>query len=129
MIAADTNLLVRHIVEDDARQAAEARQAFSTGPVYVSNVVLAELAWVLESCYEYPKSDILDALREVSKTVDVTFASRSVVTKAIAAFAQHGADLADWLILYEAVEHGCTQVLSFDKACLRTGLFHHPGTS
>ena len=42
MIAADTNLLVRHIVEDDAQQAAEARRAFSAGPVYLSNVVLAE---------------------------------------------------------------------------------------
>ena len=94
----------------------------------MSNVVLAELTWVLESCYEYPKSDILDALREVSNTVDVTFASRSAVMQAIAAFAQYGADLADWLIYYEAVEQGCSQVLSFDKACLKTGLFHHPGT-
>lgn len=126
MIAADTNLLVRHIVEDDAQQAAQARQVFVTGSVYVSNVVLAELVWVLESCYEYPKSDILDALRELSNTIDVTFASCSVVTQAIAAFTQHGADFADWLVYYEATEHGCTHVFSFDKACLGTGLFDSP---
>jgi len=126
MIAVDTNLLVRHIVQDDAQQALSARHILSGGAVYVSNVVLAELVWVLESCYEYPKSDVLDVLKELANTIDIVFSSRSAVSDAVAAFAQQGADLADWLIYYEALEQGCSEVFSFDKACIKTGRFESP---
>ena len=128
MIAVDTNLLVRHLVQDDAQQAFSARRILSDGAVYVSNVVLAELVWVLESCYEYPKSDVLDVLRELGSTVDIVFSSRPVASDAVAAFAQQGADFADWLIYYEALEQGCSEVFSFDKACIKTGRFRSPPT-
>ena len=52
MAAADTNLLLRLLLDDDAEQARAARAFQRThAPLFVSHVVLAELAWVLESGY------------------------------------------------------------------------------
>ena len=58
MIALDTNLLVRLLVNDDERQAAkvEAWLQVNTSPAqpaWVDHIVLCELAWVLERSYGY----------------------------------------------------------------------------
>jgi predicted nucleic-acid-binding protein len=51
MRAVDTNVLVRIIARDDPRQTGAA-EAFVADGAWLSHVVLAELAWVLESVYD-----------------------------------------------------------------------------
>ncbi len=56
MIGLDTNVLVRFLVEDDAEQAVRAkgvvRRAIERDEkLFVSDVVVCELAWVLERAY------------------------------------------------------------------------------
>ena len=57
MIALDTNVLVRFLVEDDARQTAEAaalikRVVDADGTLFVSDIVLCETVWVLAGAGE-----------------------------------------------------------------------------
>lgn len=57
MIALDTTVLVRFLVEDDAPQAERAKALLQRAidaedPCYVSDVVLCELVWVLERTYK-----------------------------------------------------------------------------
>ena len=53
MIGLDTNVLVRYLVGDDAKQSAVAREVMAglsqDNPGYLTSVVLAELSWVLAS--------------------------------------------------------------------------------
>src|SRR5438552_11656093 len=48
MIAVDTNVLLRRLLDDDATQAEKARRLFETNEsVLVTDVVLAETVWTL----------------------------------------------------------------------------------
>jgi len=70
MRAVDTNVLVRLIARDDAKQVAAA-ESFAARGGWVSHLVLAETLWVLESVYE------LDAER-CATTVDMLLNHRSL---------------------------------------------------
>ena len=54
MIDLDTNVLVRHVVQDDPGQSRKATQMITKqctrdAPGFINRIVLCELVWVLES--------------------------------------------------------------------------------
>lgn len=54
MIGIDTNVLVRHLVQDDPAQSRAASQVITERctrdePGFINRIVLCELVWVLES--------------------------------------------------------------------------------
>lgn len=64
MIALDTNVVIRYLAQDDARQSAAAtrliEKSLSTAkPGFISLIVLCEIAWVLADCYGADKARIL----------------------------------------------------------------------
>ena len=61
MRAIDTNVLVRLITRDDARQAAAAEGFVETG-AWISVVVFVEAAWVLSTVYELSAKDLAKAI-------------------------------------------------------------------
>src|ERR1035438_3340949 len=61
MRAIDTNVLVRLITRDDARQAAAA-ESFVEHGAWVSVVVLVEASWVLSTVYELSARDLSRAI-------------------------------------------------------------------
>jgi predicted nucleic-acid-binding protein len=63
VIGLDTNVIVRYLAQDDRAQAALATRLIEAAltpekPGFVSLIVLAELAWVLEDCYELDRKEI-----------------------------------------------------------------------
>ena len=70
----DTNVLVRYIVQDDPAQSKQANQFIKTSTmteenvIFIPAIVLCELVWVLESCYDYQKEDITTVLEKILKT-------------------------------------------------------------
>ena len=63
----DTNLIVRHLVQDHEKHAKAAGKLFDACDrgdlvIVVLPVVLAECVFVLESFYEHPRGDIASAL-------------------------------------------------------------------
>ena len=73
MRAVDTNVLVTLVTRDDARQVAAA-EAFVARGAWVSQVVLVEMVWMLESVYE------LDA-RAHAKAVDMLLNHRDLTVQ------------------------------------------------
>jgi len=74
MIGLDTNILVRYIVRDDKKQASAATRLIESecteeSPGFVSQLVLAELFWVLSRGYEYPKSILVSVLTKLLSAV------------------------------------------------------------
>jgi len=58
MIALDTNVLVRFLVEDDEKQSQKAtrliRNAQKRGePLFISDIVMCEVVWVLSTSYRF----------------------------------------------------------------------------
>ena len=124
MIALDTNVLVRFLVEDDRRQATRARATVSKAianneQLYVSDVVACELVWVLDSAYGFKRIEIAEVLRLLLHARQLTFRSADHIAEAVDEYEAGEGDFADYLIRAESIAVGCEWVVTFDKALLR----------
>ena len=113
----DTNVIVRLLVGDDPQQTPIAERAFLTaivhGGVYVPDVVLAEVAWVLRG-YDLDRVIRHALLERLVRTRGVVVDDIDAVIDALENFRQ-GGDLADQLILSRAAAAGALPVLTFDQ--------------
>jgi predicted nucleic-acid-binding protein len=115
MRAVDTNVLVRLITGDDARQAAAAA-AFVRSGAWVSHLVLAEASWVLTSVYELGAEQVASALEMLLDHHDLTVQDADVVARALAQFRAHPAlGFSDCLVLEVARQAGHVPLGSFDR--------------
>lgn len=131
MIALDSNVLVRFLVEDDAAQSRRAReilQAAGESFCYISDVALCEVVWVLGAAYKIPRADIAHQLGELLRARQLSLRSKDQIATALAAFRAGRGDFADYMIREEARAAGCTSVATFDKALLRDEGFQAAGT-
>jgi predicted nucleic-acid-binding protein len=66
VIALDTNVLVRYLVQDDPDQSFRASQLLEnlseSNRAFVSCVVLCETFWVLKTSYHRPKETLVNVL-------------------------------------------------------------------
>jgi predicted nucleic-acid-binding protein len=120
MIAVDTNVLVRLLVNDDAEQALKARKLFDAhadedGSIWISDAVLVELVWTLARAYGRERSEIVVALRALRSSATVAFEASEPVDAAIALYEKGPADFADCLLAATAHVAGCAHVVTFDR--------------
>ena len=110
-------MLVRLLVGDDPQQTPIAERAFlaavASGGFYRSDVVLAEVAWVLRG-YDLARQTRYDLLERLVRSRGVVVDDIDAVIDALEHFRQ-GGDLADQLILARAARAGALPVLSFDQ--------------
>lgn len=85
MIAVDTNVLLRRLLNDDAPQAERARRLFETQEsVLVTDVVLAETIWTLTGKrYEAGKEELAAVVVGLLEESNVVFESRQAVWSAL----------------------------------------------
>ena len=116
MIALDTNILTRLIAGDDhTQERAVLRLLAKPDEVFfVTDVTLAELAWVLGATYDFSRADLAAALESLVSRTDLVFEDRVRVRRAITHL-KAGGDFEDMLILARAEAEGCTALASFDK--------------
>ncbi len=119
MIAIDTNVLVRHLTEDDPAQTAVARRFLARlspdEPGFVSIVVLAELYWVLRRGRSKLSADrALSALEIILDTPELEVEDEESVSRSLER-ARAGADFADALIADAAELYGCSETVTFDR--------------
>ena len=131
MIALDTNVLVRFLVEDDPRQSEEAaalieRAVASGEELFISDIVVSEMVWVLTISYRVRRAQIAATLRELLRARHLAFAAPDMLARAIDTFDRGKGDFADYLIREHARAAGCEQVASFDRILLREGNFVAP---
>ncbi|MEY8875324.1 MAG: PIN domain-containing protein [Leptothrix sp. (in: b-proteobacteria)] len=120
MIAVDTNVVVRLLVQDDPLQSAKARRLFDAqagedGSLWLSDVVLVEVSWVLARAYDRSRVEVVTALRALASHATVQLESTAAVREAIALYEHGPADFADCLLVAQAQALGCEQVATFDR--------------
>ena len=118
MIAVDTNILVRIIINDDASQAALAAELLNRRRVFISKTVLLETEWVLRSAYKFVPSAVLDALRQFLDRPNLEIEDESAIRYALD-WSQQGMDFADAMHLASA--GGRRDFFTFDADLIRTG--------
>ena len=116
MRAIDTNVLVRLLARDDAKQAAEA-EVFVRPVAWISHLVLAEAIWVLFSVYESTSSRIAAAVTMLLEHKDFVLQDSDVVAAALKHFRAHpSVGFSDCLILEVARKAGHLPVGTFDRS-------------
>jgi predicted nucleic acid-binding protein len=118
--ALDTSVLVRHLTGDDPVRAHRAsrllaRAAAGEVELVVPPVVLAELAWVLESFFHLARTEAADLLDAVLATPGLSVPDRPALTQAFAVYREHGVDFTDAWIATSARAHGSPMVYTFDR--------------
>jgi predicted nucleic-acid-binding protein len=128
VIAFDTNLLVRFLVEDDHRQLRLTLEALDEAAergeqVLVTDVVLSELEWVLDAAYDVPRKRILAAMQGLLEDGRFCFESPSRLATALHRYQRDRGDLSDYLIGARAREGGAVTTFTFDRSLRRDDLF------
>lgn len=128
MIGLDTNVVVRYVAQDDAKQAAAASKLFEhvlsvERPGFASLITLCEIAWVLAECYGAEKSRIRAVIEALLGTRQVVVEDADLVWRALRAWDKSAADFSDALLGQVAVARGCEKIVTFDKAAARLPSF------
>jgi len=115
MRAVDTNVLVRLVSRDDARQVAAA-EAFVARGAWVSHVVLVEAVWVLVSVYELESPAVATAVDMLLNHRDLTVQDSEVVAAALEQYrAKPSVGFSDCLVLEVARKAGHLPLGTFDR--------------
>ncbi len=120
MIALDTNVVVRFVVEDDREQSRralaflEARDRDGT-PCLVTDIVVCETVWVLESCYRLGRAEIAATLRSLLRARQLRFQSPDLVARALERYRKGAGDVSDYLVDEVGRSLGCTATVTFAR--------------
>jgi predicted nucleic-acid-binding protein len=113
-ITVDTNILIRAVMRDDAKQAAAAARLLKDAEIIaVPLPCLCELVWVLHRVYQLGQKDIHAALRALLNAGNVAV-NRAAVDSGLATL-DAGGDFADGLIAFEGKWLGGETFVSFDR--------------
>ena len=113
-ITADTNVLVRALVQDDPEQARAAAKVLEQAELLAVPVpVLCELVWVLRRVYQFSSAECSNAIRAL-------ISARSVVVDRPAVelglgLLDAGGDFADGVIAMAGSALGGDQLVTFDR--------------
>lgn len=125
MIGLDTNVVVRYIMQDDPKQAAQATRLVdsftTTEPGFIPQVALVELTWVLSSCYRLSHEEVAQAVEALLRAEEIVVENAALVARALRIFRSGGADFADCIIERAAHASGCQQTMTFDKLAAKHG--------
>jgi predicted nucleic-acid-binding protein len=123
VIALDTNVLVRFLVQDDAEQAQIAGivmdQLSDAEPGFVSREVLVELVWVLERAYGHDRSDIAAALDGLLSATELVLEEADDVGPALELYRTAGFGFADLMIAAASRRAGASELVTFDRKAAR----------
>jgi len=128
MRGVDTNVLVRFLVGDDPEQASRAAKLFAQATVngeklFVPQIVVCELVWVLGHAYDRSRPQIAAGLETLLRARQLTFEDADQIRAALERFAAGDGDLADWLIWERSRAAGAARVVTFDGRLLRSPEF------
>jgi predicted nucleic-acid-binding protein len=131
VIALDTNVLVRFLVEDDSSQTERARgvlqRAIQSGAsCFVSDVVMCEVLWVLERSYKFRREEISQVLGRLLRATHLTFSSTEHLARSLEAYRSGPGGFADYLLREHAQARGCEAVVTFDRDLLKEPGFVAP---
>lgn len=128
MIALDTNVLLRFVTADDESQHLLAKKLIlkykgKNKSIYINQIVLCDLVWVLKSGYKYTKAQIVHVLQMIVGIAEFSFSEIDWIFEAILLYKNATGDFSDCLIHVVNKNNKCQSTFSFDKKAIKDGLF------
>ena len=112
----DTNVLIRHLTGDPPEMASRAtRYLAAADDLLLPDLILAEVAYVLESFYETPRAQVATTLRAVLAFSAIRVLDADLLQRAVEVYEVHRLDFADAYLVASAERTGVGVIASFDR--------------
>lgn len=119
MIAIDTNVLVRFLTQDDAKQSAAATNFMSglseVNPGFICREVMVELVWVLERAYGCSRTEVATALEGLLSASELEIEEADDVGTAMFQYRDGGFGFADLMIAAATRRADAIPLVTFDR--------------
>ena len=119
MIGLDTNVVVRYLTHDDPTQTASAAEVMNSltaeDPGFLSTVVIAELVWVLETCFNFSKPEVIETLERLLRSKELVLEGAELAAQALNTFNASRSGFTDCLVERSGHAAGCRHTVTFDR--------------
>lgn len=113
----DTNILVRHLTGDPEEMAGRATHYLATArELLLTDLVVAETVYVLESFYEAPRDQVAEAIRSLIGFDSIVCVDPALLLRAIEVYETDRLDFAEAYLVACAESTKVGRVASFDRA-------------
>ena len=113
----DTNVLIRHLTGEPPAQARRAtRYLEQADELLLPDLIVAEVAYVLESFYEVERADVASTLRAILAFPAIRVLDVELLHRAIEVYEVHRLDFADAYLVASAERTGICVIVSFDRS-------------
>lgn len=112
----DTNVLVRHLTGDPPSHGRRATSFLRRGhELILTDVVLAELVYVLESFYRRPRGEVAGAARSLLALPGIIAFDHDLLLRSLELYERERLDFAEAYLAAAAELWGIGRVTSFDR--------------
>ncbi|MFH0728138.1 MAG: PIN domain-containing protein [Pseudomonadota bacterium] len=116
----DTNIFLRFLVNDDPAKADACEAMFRSAiageeTLFTSEMVIAEIVWVLESYYELKKCDIRKSVEKILNTRNLNCPNREIIINALSLYDEKNMDYIDAYNAFVLKLHEISELYSYDK--------------
>jgi len=119
MVALDTNVLLRYLLDDHEAQSRSAKILISslnsTNKAFIGREVLLEVIWVLNRIYKVGRLELSKILFHILNSSEFIVEDAESLEEALGLFQNSQGDLSDLLILSHARQLGALPLVTFDK--------------
>lgn len=113
----DTNIIVRHLTGDPADMAARATAFLeSASGLLLTDLVLAETVYVLESFYHVPHAKVAEAMRSLIAFKAVITVDPALLLRALEVYEVDRLDFAEAYLVASAESSAVNTIVSYDKS-------------
>lgn len=113
----DTNVLVRHLTGDPPEMATRATAFLHTkADLLLTDLVVAETVYVLESFYKAPRQQIAEAVRSLVAFDSMVCVDPGLLLRAVEVYETDRVDFAEAYLVACAETTGVIEIASFDRS-------------
>lgn len=125
MLALDTNVIARYLLDDDANQSRLSADVLlkytQRGALYLSPFMLMELVWLLKA-KGLEKHEIVPIIEKLVQTDGILVGQKNVVVSAINIFRKRNLSFTDCLIAADGDINANANTATFDQAMIKANI-------
>ncbi len=123
MISLDTNVILRYVLRDIPDQSRHAQELITESICFVSDVVLTEVAFVMEKVMDVSRNDVAQLLKNLIDLETVN-CDEELLREVIDLYSVHkNLSFPDCYLAIQAKQNGY-RLATFDKALIKNGGDH-----
>jgi len=116
----DTNIFIRFLTDDVPEKVDACEEIFKKAvekqeTLFTTDLVIAEIIWVLESFYELPKNEIQDKVEKILNTPNLICPHKDLILSALMLYSEKNIDYIDAYNALILKENGIEELYSYDK--------------